>query len=290
MYLSLNELVEDIQRNVERLQNGQMNLEEVEAHLTLVRELYERTVVLKFKALELKSTVTIDTNQQEEPVVIAMESPVEEVEMENDSLVVDKTEEVEFDLFGSMFSDEPTDEVLEEVLTESPVQELETINQEQESTQEIAQEIVREEAVVDLATFEVKEEVVAPIVTEIEKVETASVMEVDEQSTAQSTVPKHLMVFSAKLKEVNAEAANQFGFSPLNTLIGSFGLNERLQYINELFGASSETFSDAVKAFDSLQNLQQANDLILEYANTQMWDVESPAVEEFMHKLCRRYA
>ena len=41
--------------------------------------------------------------------------------------------------------------------------------------------------------------------------------------------------FYARFSKDNTDLAPQIGMTALNTLIGSFGLNERLQYINELF-------------------------------------------------------
>jgi hypothetical protein len=76
----------------------------------------------------------------------------------------------------------------------------------------------------------------------------------------------------------------------LETLIGSFGLNERLQYINELFDGSSEGFSEAIKAIDHSLDMNQAIDAITGYAVEHHWDLESETVEDFIVKVKRRYA
>ena len=78
--------------------------------------------------------------------------------------------------------------------------------------------------------------------------------------------------------------------SKLDTLIGSFGLNERLQYINELFNGSSEHFSEAVKIIDNQSNIEEALLKTSVYANQFNWENDSETVEEFVIKIKRRYA
>ena len=77
---------------------------------------------------------------------------------------------------------------------------------------------------------------------------------------------------------------------PLDTLVGSFTLNERLQFINELFDGSSDSFSTAVKKLDSQSNLISAREQVAEFATNNSWDLESEIVEDFLVKICRRYA
>jgi hypothetical protein len=73
-------------------------------------------------------------------------------------------------------------------------------------------------------------------------------------------------------------------------LIGSFGLNERLQFINELFDGSSENFSNAIKTLDVQASSENARTKVAEFAVSNNWEVESETVVEFMQKIIRRYA
>ena len=75
----------------------------------------------------------------------------------------------------------------------------------------------------------------------------------------------------------------------MDTLVGSFGLNERLQYINELFDGSSEDFSNAVKTLDNQSSSQNAFLKVAEIGTLNNWDIQSETVEEFMQKIKRRY-
>ena len=77
---------------------------------------------------------------------------------------------------------------------------------------------------------------------------------------------------------------------PLETLIGSFTLNERLQFINELFDGSSDLFSSSIKRLDSQADKGSARALVAEFAIANAWDMDGEVVEDFMLKICSRYA
>jgi hypothetical protein len=94
----------------------------------------------------------------------------------------------------------------------------------------------------------------------------------------------------SKLKSIEQSLRINYSIVPLETLIGSFTLNERLQFINELFEGSSDSFSSAVKKMDVLDGLDSARSVVAEFASTNNWDLESEIVEDFLVKICRRYA
>lgn len=94
----------------------------------------------------------------------------------------------------------------------------------------------------------------------------------------------------SKLKSIEQSIRINYSIVPLETLIGSFTLNERLQFINELFEGSSDLFSTAVKKLDSLDGLDSARAVVGEFASENNWDLESEIVEDFLVKICRRYA
>lgn len=84
--------------------------------------------------------------------------------------------------------------------------------------------------------------------------------------------------------------ANQFEGQKLDTLVGAFGLNQKLRYINDLFDGSSEAFGDTIKMLDNLESLAQAKEKVGEIATDYEWDAEEESVVEFITILKRRYA
>lgn len=277
-YLSQKELVKKIESNLNQLEAGALDLLSIEAHLDLVRELYERTIVLRYKAFEHHSSVQIAVSEAplvEEiaPVIEAQEAHEEIISSEridslefSDDVFTEEKEtepEIEFDFFSS-----PEPEIPEEPTTEAPATDFfssETTdllkNEAPESTYEEPDSEPTEPAVIPEDRF-VAEEISSP------------------ESSA----------FVHKVFEVEREIRNQIGFNSLPSLIGSFGLNERLLYINELFDGSSESFSESIKHLDARSNLSEAADYVENLAGKFNWDIESETVEEFIQKLCRRYA
>jgi hypothetical protein len=100
-----------------------------------------------------------------------------------------------------------------------------------------------------------------------------------------------LTAFSHKFNQVHSDlAASQFGLVKLDSLLGSFGLNERLQFINELFDGSSEAFSNAIKVLDQQNSSEEARSKVAELALENQWEIDSETIVEFMQKIARRYA
>lgn len=140
------------------------------------------------------------------------------------------------------------------------------------------------------------------IIEKAEEKETTSLHQLEEEPVAQEEEVEVSPVYSNdsaiatsvfvhKYNQVSSElSSSQFGLVKLDSLLGSFGLNERLQFINELFDGSSEAFSNAIKHLDQQASSEAARSKVAEYAVENNWDVESDTVVEFMQKIIRRYA
>lgn len=226
------ELVNAIASNIDQLESGQLSISQLENHMNDVRELYERTIVLRYKIFENKAEVPVShpasASIQQESTQKAVEETIVHEE------IIEETPVIDF----SLFEDSDEEEAVEEKVIKTPTHEVE----------------------------EVKVE--API----------------------HTNPSNSNEFNRRFADIASQTAGQFGFSKLDTLTGAFGLNERLQYINELFEGSSDVFSEAIKSLDSMPSLDSAKAKAAQLAKTNNWDLESDTVEEFIQKLCRRYA
>lgn len=75
----------------------------------------------------------------------------------------------------------------------------------------------------------------------------------------------------------------------LTTLVGAFGLNEKLQCIRELFKGSSEAFNNAIETLDQQENFAAAKRILAQYAQQNSWNLESNLTAEFIQKVERRY-
>jgi hypothetical protein len=250
------------------------------------KELYERMVILRYKIYEtnvlgVKEAVISASIRQTE-----IETPI--------------------DLFGSIdeptpapafevtfANDEPSESTIgdEEATLEEDLFEEEVIEEEASEEETIEQELIEEETIVENLFEEVEEEASEEETIEQELIEEETIEEVvTEQAAPSSWEPEFSGDQPIWMAEMEANIRDNRSVFPLESLIGAFTLNEKLQFINELFDGSSDDFSSNVKQLDQLASIDAARNMIAELADTFSWDKESEIVEDFIYKICRRYA
>ena len=116
-----------------------------------------------------------------------------------------------------------------------------------ESNEETIESEVIEEEIADVAQ-EVEEHVSITVKADEEVIEKKTI-------TTRTEGTSFLDRFSM---EDNSMSSNYQG-AKIDTLIGAFGLNQKLLFINELFNGSSELFSDAIKILDAQSNFKEAS-------------------------------
>ena len=153
---------------------------------------------------------------------------------------------------------------VEQQEVEEPIQTFEEPTQEEEESEEP----IQEEVVANQEKISFKEETEAPTPWE-------------PQFSADQPI---------WMAEMEANIRDSRSVFPLESLIGAFTLNEKLQFINELFEGSSDDFSTNIKQLDQLASMDAARNMLAELAQTFNWDTESEIVEDFIYKICRRHA
>lgn len=233
-----------IQELVNRMENGSLEIAELSELERLTREVHERSIILRYKAMERKvkpQTIVSEVQSVEEEIVLEEEVVIETVEEPKEQEEVS----LDFALFDTTEEEEEIISTPAEV--ETPVQ--------------VAEE---------------------PVAVE-EKVEETKQAEVIEEPAVSTSG------FVNKVK-IPADAMAHYSVVKIRTLIGVFGLNERLRFINELFDGSSEDFSEAIKKLDTFESIEEASGTIDHLAATHLWDAGEEAVQEFIIVLKRRYA
>jgi hypothetical protein len=256
---------------VSALENGALTRNELDALEDVTRKLHERSIILRYKAFEgntekAEERATIVENQEQEE---KSETQASESAEQMEEIQAEESEETAFDF--DMFNTEAHDEVVE------PLEEPETESDPETSAEDLsvppAQEHVEPVAEI-IETPEVPEADIHVL-----PADPVNIPEGDSKSA-----------FVDKFSKPDNSVAHRFSSSPLDSLIGAFGLNERLRYINDLFDGSSEKFSDAIKTLDSQQDLQSALTKASQYAAENEWELEEEVVAEFMNYVNRRYA
>jgi hypothetical protein len=281
------DLLATMQLLMDRLTLGTLTMENMEELVATSREFYERTLILRYKSYEQEvfgAGLSTDTISQE------YQAPTSKVEVSSTSSVeVENQQEkaAAFDLSFSLFDQleqeeallqeiEAENEVLiatehtshEALSTESFVTETKSVMIEEFANETIlTEEIVEQEP----QSHTIEEEIIAPPVQEV------------------PTTTSHQKDAFDKMIERDNSLGSQIMGTRLDTLNGAFGLNEKLQLINELFDGSSELFYQSVQIFDALPDFDQAKVVLKNYSNEFTWDFENPLVIEFVQKIARRY-
>jgi hypothetical protein len=288
----MKKLISSISMHIKAIEEQDINIEDLDFLVTQCNLLQEQLIILRYKVYEevaaknngekspeVKSSVPA-FEAMEETVIETVETPViseTPVIEANDTPPASKP----FDF--SLFSDEEeallepeSDKTIEEHYSETT-----TIEDEHGITEETT---IKEHA----ATIEEGDSI---IVINKEEVTTISFSnESEERNDQQIVASDHPMIAQFRTMEKNIRGER--AILPLESLAGSFTLTEKLQYINALFGGSSEAFGTAVKNLNEQQNMAGAILVLIVNAESNAWNfVKSfEIIEEFVLKICRRYA
>ena len=286
--LMIKTILGHLQSGVEKLESGHLSPEDMELLVEDAKELYERMVILRYKIYEsnvlgVKEAVisaSIRHTEIETPIDLfgAIDEPTPEPEFE---VTFANGESEILDQEASTEQWQEEEEEVEELILEK--EEEEPIIEENEVVEPI-------QAVVEHMLEEEKEE--EPIQEEEEIEEPIQTFEDPIQKTEAPTPwePEFSGDQPIWMAEMEANIRDNRSVFPLESLIGAFTLNEKLQFINELFDGSSDDFSSNIKQLDQLASIDAARNMIAALANTYTWDTESEIVEDFIYKICRRYA
>jgi hypothetical protein len=274
-------LINSISIHVKALEEGDVNIDNLDFLITQSNLLNERLIILRYKVYEekqIKESGEID--MQTNPVVATNEE-----DMNSTSIIKEPQKQVAeqqpFDF--SLFSEE--EEVLiaaEDTKTiEEHYSETTIIEEEQGITEEIT---IKEHA----ATIEEGDSIMV-----INKEETTTISystDSDSISKNNSVATDHPLIL--QFRSIDKNLRSERVILPIESLIGSFTLTEKLQFINTLFGGSSEAFGTATKKLNEQLNMAGAILYLVEIAETNSWNfIKSlEIIEEFVLKLCRRYA
>lgn len=311
-----------LEAGISKIESGQLSPEDMELLVEDAKELYERMVIMRYKiyetnvlgvsepvvsasirqpeietpidlfgAMDLTAEPEFEVTFAQEDPIMAEEKisyPLEEEEEEEESVFENTSFEEEPEVAQASFDAAPFEE---EVSEELPNTEMESFEAETESEMESYEEDAPQFNNSDIL---VGEEVIENSTFEVEAEEESSIAETNEATIEEEPETHYEPHFSANqpiwMAEMEANIRDNRSVFPLDTLAGAFTLNEKLQFINELFDGSSDDFSSSVKQLDQLANMDAARNMLAELSSTFNWDTESEIVEDFLYKICRRHA
>lgn len=271
------------------------------------------TILEKTSAQETKPAVTPETVVEitPEPTLIPEPTPVveeEEIIEEAHSIGFEQVEEeillaeaapiqenpvFDFDMFEKAEEEIFTPEIAEEKIEETIIPEV-TIVPEISETIETSETKPTEVEEVQPAPQISFEEPAAPVVQEIAKEEIPLPEELaimNEPVIVPEPEPRYEEQPDIFRKSTRSDdsLSSRLMSSKLETLVGAFGLNEKLQCIRELFKGSSEAFNQAIETLDQQESFANAKRVLAQYAQQNSWDLESNLTAEFIQKVERRF-
>jgi len=293
--LMIKTILGHLESGIDKLESGQLSPEDMELLVEDAKELYERMVIMRYKIYEtnvLGVTAPVVSASIRQPEI---ETPIDlfgtvdlSTEPEFEVTFANEDPVVEDQAVVYPLEEDALEEVLEEEDTEAESleheeyleDELETEFFEEEAEEELIEEATEEAPLVDSQSED--SFVAEQLSTEIlEEVLTSEEAHYEPQFSASQPI---------WMAEMEANIRDNRSVFPLETLAGAFTLNEKLQFINELFDGSSDDFSASVKQLDQLANMDAARNMLSELSQTFNWDTESEIVEDFLYKICRRHA
>ena len=273
----MKELVSAIENGLKKISKGNITLIELEETVASSRELYERLLIVRYKVYE-NSILAVE--ESEELEVVDKETEVKKEE----ETIPDENKDIEI-IFEEETNDIAEDSIIRFDLFATP--EIESEVEEDEVLPEVEKEIEQSIEEDILPEIEIKEEeLVEENLDSEEEIENIA----NDSAETSKEITEDASSLFPKLMKIEKSIAQNYQVMTLETLIGSFTLNERLQFINELFDGSSDLFSSAIKRLDALDNRDSARSVIAEYAAENNWDLDGEVVEDFMLKICSRYA
>ncbi|MEY2652171.1 MAG: hypothetical protein RLZZ321_1264, partial [Bacteroidota bacterium] len=261
-----------------------------------IRQPEIETPIDLFGAIDLGSEPEFEVTFANEDPIIEEEKvsyPLEEEVEEELGFKNEILEEVIENSFASVDEPEVEEEQEEEETTENSFASVDELEEEEEQEEEGSfldqDESSLSDELVDATEFNTSE-----ILEEDEEAQNINPEPFIEETPIEVPQTNYEPQFSADqpiwMAEMEANIRDNRSIFPLETLAGAFTLNEKLQFINELFDGSSDDFSSSVKQLDQLANMDAARNMLAELSQTFNWDTESEIVEDFLYKICRRHA
>lgn len=274
----MKELVSAIENGLKKISKGNITRIELEETVASSRELYERLLIVRYKVYE--NSILADKESEELEVVY------KETEVKKEEETIPNENKDREIIFEEETNDIAEDSIIRFDLFATP--EIESEMKEDEVLPEVEKEIEQSIEEDDLPEIKIKkeEELVEENLDSVKEIENTA----NDSAETTKEIAEDASSLFPKLLKIEKSIAQNYQVMTLETLIGSFTLNERLQFINELFDGSSDLFSSAIKRLDALDNRDSARSVIAEYAAENNWELDGEVVEDFMLKICSRYA
>ena len=262
--MRLKELSEELHTNINELLSGNMTPAQTQHLVELCSELYEKLIVLRFKAF----TETI--------------TPAEKMQA-----VLETSEPIKIDT--TPVSTPP--ELANQVNLIDAIKEVEQVA-EQDPAEDVAQDASQEEEEIEDESDD--EEIVFQLIPNDEPVAETPVMTVVIEAPVEEA-PKGEVKPMVSLNDTFKENANQQASiakklegSPISDLKKNISLNQRFQFCKDLFKGNNQEYEVTLEKLNNT-NRDEAMRILQTLRDKYSWNPESMAAKDFTDLVNRRY-
>ena len=277
--MRLKGLSEELHTNINELLSGNMSPEQTQHLVELCSELYEKLIVLRFKAFSESSTPAEKMQavlENVEPIKIDTTPSPTPVELVNQVNLIDAIKEVELvaEQDVTQVAAQGPAEGVEQVAAQGPAEGASQEEEEEEEEEDediVFQLIPNDEPVVETPTMTVVPE--APKQEE-QKAEVRPMVSLNdtfkENASQQATIAKKLEG------------------SPISDLKKNISLNQRFQFCKDLFKGNNQEYEVTLEKLNNT-NRDEAMRVIQTLRDKYSWNPDSMAVKDFTDLVTRRY-
>lgn len=256
-FQSMTELSGIIREKITKLETGQLPADELECLTGEIRDLYERLIVLSYKAMEKGLKIS-----KPEPVVsvpVITEKIAEHVPVKPEIAPIKFSVSEEITAKAIV---QPEPEILkEEIPAVTPAT-------------EVKMQASSENQKLQTGLFESPQHEVAETKTSIAEKYAAQ----QKTSIAEKFAAEQKMTLADKLK-----------MTRINDLRTAIGINQKFLFMNDLFEGENTMFNNAINRLNSCGGGDEAKNVFVEYATKYGWDHEAERVKQFYELIERRY-
>ena len=275
----MKELSDKLHNQIKKFQDGELEIEDLETLVDDARELYERLLIIKFKAYEKygkpeSDEITEVKKQVEESVSTApieeAEEVVSEVKEELDTTTekeesAAESEETAFDLSG--ITEEQDNSFAQ------PSFDFTAVEDDSQESAQLEEDHFKEDE--EIKSAKPKEEV-------SEKIKDSHVER--KESEDDDSLNRKL-----KVEDDQLSLRKKLQSTPIKDLKDEISIAKKFEYITFMFEGKNEKYEEAIKILNNCESGEEAKNKLNEYSTKYDWDLENKSIIKFVELVERRY-
>jgi hypothetical protein len=289
--MRLKELSDDLHNNINELLSGNMSPEQTQHLVELCSALYEKLIVLRFKAFSESVTpaekmqAVLETSEPIKIDTAPIQTPVELVNQVN---LIDAIKEVE----QVVAQDAKALQGPAEGVTQG-ANALQDSTKDANALQDVAQDATKDVAQ-DASQEDEDEDIVFQLIPNDEPVAETPVMTVVTEvpfEEAQKGEVKPMVSLNDTFKEnasQQASLAKKLEGSPISDLKKNISLNQRFQFCKDLFKGNNQEYEVTLEKLNNT-NREEAMRILQTLKDKYSWNPDSMAAKDFTDLVNRRY-